>query len=229
MPDIQATPVRRGRPRVHGLAEQRREEILAEATRHFSARGYHHTDLQELANALGLGKGTVYRYFPRKEQLFLAAVRRVLVLMRAEIDEAIAATDDGLEKIARAIVAYLRFFDRHPQFVELLVLERSVVGDKRKPSYFEDREANASRWKSVFARLMSAGRIRRMPVDAIRNVIGSTVYGTMFTNFFAGRRQTLESQAAQIIEVVFSGILTDAERRATGRSFDRIRTKGGAA
>jgi hypothetical protein len=54
---------------------------------------------------------------------------------------------------------------------------------------------------------MSEGRLRRMPVDRLMEVISHLVYGTMFTNFFVGRTRTPARQADDILDVVFHGIL----------------------
>ena len=51
-----------------------RDDILAAVAKVFAQRGYHGTDMGLVAEALQLGKGTLYRYFRSKEELFLAAV-----------------------------------------------------------------------------------------------------------------------------------------------------------
>src|SRR3954462_695441 len=66
----------RGRPKDLSLHDRRREEILEKATAVFAKHGYPNTDVQFIADPLRISKGTVYRYFPSKEQLFLAAVER---------------------------------------------------------------------------------------------------------------------------------------------------------
>src|SRR5215211_5667849 len=50
---------------------QRREDILARATELFARDGYADLDLQVLADSLGIGKGTLYRHFGSKQDLFL--------------------------------------------------------------------------------------------------------------------------------------------------------------
>ena len=108
--------------------------------------------------------------------------------------------------------AYLSFFDQHPDFVELLIQERAVFKRRKTPTYFEHRERNVGRWQALYRELMDAGRVRRMLPDEITDVMSSALYGTMFTNFFAGRAKSLETQARQIIDVVFRGILSEEER-----------------
>ncbi len=201
---------RRGRPRDAEQCRQRREQILAAATRHFAPCGYHGMDVQRLADELGTGKGTIYRQFASKEALFLATVDRAMRLLTEAVEQARAATDDPLEQLARAVAAYLKFFDAHPEFVELFMLERAVFRDRKTPTYFEYRERSAARWGALLNRLMAEGRVRRMPINAIRDVINAALYGTMFTNFFAGRQVPLQTQARRILQIVFHGILTPA-------------------
>lgn len=227
MPRTKSPRPVRGRPVSASLADRRREEILAAATHFFARHGFHCANLQDLADELVVGKGTIYRYFPSKEKLFLATADRVMTLMRAEIDTAISEASDGLDVIVLAVLAYLRFFDSHPEFVEIIVQERSVLGSRRKPTYFAHRDMNAGQWIRRYERLMKDGRIRRMSIDAIRDVISSAVYGTMFTNYFAGRDKSLEKQAEEMVDVIFMGILTDTERCHTRWKPQRRRGNGG--
>jgi len=182
------------------------------ATRLFARDGFHQADMQQLADALDVAKGTLYRYFPTKRALFLAAADRVMVLLYDRIEQVRGKTDDPLRQISEAVRAYLVFFDAHPEFVELLVQERAVFKDRKRPTYFEHRARNIKRWQRMYSDLIAAGRVRRLAPEAITDVLSSAVYGTMFTNFFAGRTKSAATQARQIIDIVFRGLLTDAER-----------------
>ena len=59
-----------GRPKDESLQERRREEILDAAASLFAQHGYRSTDMEYVAAALGIAKGTIYRYFTSKEELF---------------------------------------------------------------------------------------------------------------------------------------------------------------
>ena len=54
--------------------EQRRSAILQAARTVFARQGYAYTVVEDIANQAGLGKGTLYLYFPSKEQIYLAAL-----------------------------------------------------------------------------------------------------------------------------------------------------------
>ena len=210
---------KRGRPRSPGLQERRRDEILAVAARLFAERGYADADTQELADRVGIGKGTLYRYFPSKRALFLAAADLGMKKLSERIDAVAPPSGDPLDGMALAIQTYLEFFDEHPEFVELLILERAEFRDRKTPTYFEHREQNSCRWEAAFEELMQSRRIRRMPPERLLGVLGDLIYGTMFTNYFTGRKRSYRLQAEEIVDLVFHGILTDEEReRRTARN-----------
>ncbi len=56
--------------------EERPGEIVAAAFEEFARSGFAATKLDDVAARAGITKGTIYLYFPSKEDLFLATMRR---------------------------------------------------------------------------------------------------------------------------------------------------------
>jgi AcrR family transcriptional regulator len=69
---------RTGRQRLRRKAA-RPSEIVEAALHLFAERGFAATKLEDVANAAGIGKGTIYLYFATKEELFRAVVRQAIV------------------------------------------------------------------------------------------------------------------------------------------------------
>jgi len=208
----------RGRPKDEQLTARRSEEILDAAARIFAERGFANTDVQVVADELQVGKGTIYRYFPTKRDLFLAAVDRGMRRLREQVDACLRLSDP-MEQVTAGIQAYLQFFTAHPEYVELFIQERAEFKDRDTPTYFKHRDANSSHWEQVVRGLMSQGVFRQIPVQRSMNVVGDLLYGTMFTNYFAKRKSSYEEQAADILDVILNGLLSDelrAARRPTG-------------
>ena len=203
---------------------QREEQILETAMQLFAEHGYTDTDTQLLADKLQVGKGTLYRYFRSKRELFLAAADRVMRLMRQSIEERIEGIDEPFERLGVGIRAYLGFFAEHPEYVELLIQERAQFKDRKKPTYFAHRETNIKPWQALYRSLIEVGRIRDIPVERITDVIGNLLYGTMCTNYFTHQRPSVEAQARDILDIVFHGILSDSERRRNRNSEARSNT-----
>jgi AcrR family transcriptional regulator len=210
-PTIHKPPTRATNPERRA---RRQEQILEAATELFARRSYSQTDTQVLIEQLGIGKGTLYRYFPSKRDLFLAAADRVMRKLRERVGTEIAGSTDPLDQIARAVRAFLAFFAEYPQFVELLIQERAQFKDRKRPTYLEHCEANVERWRALYRGLIAAGRIRDIPTERITDVVTDLLYGTIFTNYFAGQRKPPQEQAEDILDIVFHGILTEPERRA---------------
>ena len=198
-----------GRPRDDALALRRRDEILHHAITHFARDGYFDADLDALAADVGCAKGTLYRYFDSKAALFQASVDLVMTGLLA----ATRASDspDPLAQLEHAIRAYLTYFDAHPEYVELLIQERAAFRDRAKPTYFTHRDESIARWTPLNLAAMEAGRLRRMPAERVYDVVADLLYGTIFTNYFAGRGKPLEQQIADVLDVLFNGLLTPEE------------------
>jgi AcrR family transcriptional regulator len=190
----------------------RREDILEMATQLFAEQGFSDAITQVLADRLQIGKGTLYRHFPSKRELFLAAADRVMVKMNERIESSISRLAVGLESMTVAISTYLAFFAENPHFVELLIQERANFRDRTRPTYFEHRERNLVRWRELYRDLIAQGRIREMPTEQIAEVVSGAIYGTMFINYFTGQAKPSEEQAREIVDIVFRGILSDSER-----------------
>lgn len=201
-----------GRPRDTRNTSRRREAILEAATTEFAQSGYQSTDVQEIADRLQVAKGTIYHYFGSKEALFLAAVDRGMTLLSGEIDKSVEALECPIEKISRAIQAFLGFFDRHPEMVELIVQERAEFRDRKKPTYLVHREKNIKPWHELFDAMAASGRFRKLNADETTQTISNLLYGTIFTTYFARQGASFESRARQVLILVFAGLLSDEER-----------------
>jgi AcrR family transcriptional regulator len=200
---------------------RREQEILEAAALLFAERGYSQADTQTLADRLGVGKGTIYRYFPSKRELFLAAVDRLMRQLHETISDAVSDEfQDPIDRILLAMNAYLKFFSDRPELVELLIQERAYFKDRAKPTFIEHREKFVQQWRGEFLNMIAAGRVREMPFDKFDDVISDLLYGTMFTNYFARRNRATAEQAKDIYDFALYGILSDSEREKRRRIRD---------
>src|SRR5947209_18370422 len=96
------------------------DKILEAATRLFGAQRFHEVRMEDIAAEAEVGKGTLYRYFNDKEELYVALVARsadqMLCRLRKEIGEA-AGPRSQLEGVVAGIID---FFDEHPPLFDLI-------------------------------------------------------------------------------------------------------------
>ena len=103
-----------------GRQQVKRDRILAAATAVFAERDFHQVHVSEVGSRAGVGKGTVYLYFPTKDDLHRGALEASLERLAAEVElaaEAAAPPDTVLEEI---VLRILRFFWRRPHLLTLV-------------------------------------------------------------------------------------------------------------
>lgn len=89
------------------LRRRSRERLLQAAVELVSERGYEATTLGDIADRAGSARGLVSYYFPGKRQLVQSAVHRLMHRTLEEALEREPRTEDGRERMARAIDAIL--------------------------------------------------------------------------------------------------------------------------
>jgi AcrR family transcriptional regulator len=90
----------------------KRSQILRAATDVFSAREFHSVPVEDVAVAAGVGKGTLYLYFPTKERLFYATILDALDVLLSELRRAVRGRrgEDALGAFVRTVLGF--FWER---------------------------------------------------------------------------------------------------------------------
>lgn len=205
-----------GRPRDPDLETRRKTEILDAAAIVFAASGFAGAQVQTIADRLGVGNGTIYRYFPTKEALFLAAVQRGLTELTEAIEPLMDADCDPVDTVRRVVREYLAFFHRRPEMAELFIQERAAFPLQHRPLYFatRDDDGKVDKRGELFRKLVETHRVRPMPPERFFSVIGDLLYGTILTNLLSGRPASPDAQTDDVLDVIFHGVFTDSERHA---------------
>lgn len=89
------------------------ERILDAALDVFGRHGVRRGTLGEIAKRAGVGRATLYRYFPGKDALVAALVLREARSLFAMLDEELATGDDPAEILERGLVTAYRYLREH--------------------------------------------------------------------------------------------------------------------
>ncbi|HUV38991.1 MAG TPA: helix-turn-helix domain-containing protein, partial [Planctomycetota bacterium] len=103
----------------------RRSEIMRAAERLFTSRQYHEISLDDVIRDARVGKGTIYRYFKNKEDLFLQTAQSGF----DEVCEVIHCEVPGDASFERQLVSACRkisdFFTRRKQLFRMMQTEQA--------------------------------------------------------------------------------------------------------
>src|SRR5438477_4050048 len=114
-------------PRWRRLPEERPTQILDAALDVFAERGLAAARIDDIAKRAGLSKGTIYLYFPNKEELFREVVRQTVIAQierrEREFGATKASATDALKEFMRAHWAFIR----SPAFAPLFRLIHAEI------------------------------------------------------------------------------------------------------
>jgi len=111
---------------------RKRRAILEVATAMFAEHGYRDTNMDELASKVGVAKGTLYLYFPKKIDLLFACAALEKSKFVPEILEMLASDLSAADKLKRWLVAVLTLPAQSP------LLCRLIDGDTEMTELFAD-------------------------------------------------------------------------------------------
>jgi AcrR family transcriptional regulator len=109
-----------------------RQAIVRCAEAVFAQREFHEVLTEDIAQQLGIGKGTLYRYFDSKEALYLAAISEGLNGLHAAVTQVLqqeAPLRHTIETVTRTMINY--FWRRRDFFVLMQRLEPKLEARER--------------------------------------------------------------------------------------------------
>jgi AcrR family transcriptional regulator len=105
------------------VAEYRSAEIMEAAREVFARRGYSETTMDEIAEAAGVAKGTLYLYFKSKRALYLAALKHGILELNAQTRRAVENARGIREKIRAFISMRVEYADQNREFCKIYYSE----------------------------------------------------------------------------------------------------------
>jgi TetR/AcrR family transcriptional regulator, cholesterol catabolism regulator len=118
-----------GMPRV---GDERWDELLSVAADVFAKKGYKSTSLQDIADRLGMLKGSLYYYINSKEELLYEVIRGVYREGSANLQQLVELPGDGLTKIRRACEGHVVFLIEHLTGTTVLLHEMNMLSPERR-------------------------------------------------------------------------------------------------
>lgn len=126
---------RRGRrPPPDELVERRRTEIIEAAYEVFSSRGYATAGIADIAERLGIGHGTFYRYFKNKrdilDQVVDYGVERIMDALTLETAEPATTLDEFRDQLRRIGERLFALLDSEPGLGQIVLLEATSIDEE---------------------------------------------------------------------------------------------------
>lgn len=134
-------------------ATRRNQAILKAAARLFRLYGYHGTSMQDLAEAIGLQRGSLYHYIDSKEDILYALMQEAIETFISEIEPIALAPQPASLRLRQAVAAHLRVLVSMPDAVAVFLHELKALGPENQRRIVALRD----RYEALFRRLLADG------------------------------------------------------------------------
>ena len=137
----------------------RREQLTREAARLFADRGFHGTSMGDLADAVGLQKGSLYSLTGSKQELLLETMRGGARAFHAALD-AVPEDAPAVERVRLALRGPLRVVSEQLDVSTVFTREWRYLEDAGREEIVEERRRYEERWRALFREGVESGGLR---------------------------------------------------------------------
>lgn len=143
------------------------EQILEVAMKVFRERGYHAASMQEIADAVGMQKGSLYYYISGKQELLFMILDRAIDTITARVEEIYRSDLSPGEKLWQAIVNHVEVVSERQDMLTILLRERHALSPSQQAVIDEKRVAYERLFQRILTEGVRAGQFREMDVKIV--------------------------------------------------------------
>jgi AcrR family transcriptional regulator len=137
----------------------RRSELTREAARLFAQKGYHGTSIGDIAEAMGVQKGSVYAHISSKQDLLWEIASEGAKAFHDALD---AVPDElpAVERIRFALRGHLRVVAEQLEVATVFVREWRYLSDERREQFLGERRRYEERLRELLREGRDLGQLR---------------------------------------------------------------------
>ncbi len=187
--------------------DKKRKNIFNAAIQVFGEEGYHKATVDKIAALSGVGKGSVYRYFNSKEELFEQLLSEEYQKIVKRINLIFSKERSVLDQVQEMIEFWVGFIDDNPLIYRLIQSEDiTEIGDKRVMFY----EYISSHLPMLKERIIALNKDKKIKTTSFYTVfygIFGFIDGVVHKWMRSGMKYSLRKEIPVIMELVFNGFV----------------------
>jgi len=137
----------------------RREELVSIAARLFAERGYHGTSMADLAEAMGVQKGSLYSLTDSKQELLVVITRDGAASFHRALD-GVPDDSEPLERVRLALRAHLGVVAAQVSAATVFTREWRFLDEPERSSFRAERRRYEERWSALLREAAERGALR---------------------------------------------------------------------
>lgn len=162
------------------MSSARRTEVTREAARLFAEKGYHGTSIGDLADALGMQKGSVYSHIDSKGDLLWQVAREGSEAFHAALD-GVPEEGPAVERIRAALRAHLRVVVEQLHVATVFIREWRYLEGEQREVFLRERRRYEERFRALFREGRERGELRTDLDDATAALLALSAANWAYT------------------------------------------------
>ncbi|MCJ7709071.1 MAG: TetR/AcrR family transcriptional regulator [Anaerolineales bacterium] len=193
----------KGIPLTEEELTRRRREIFDVAMHLFVEKGFNETSMREIGEAAGVGKSTLYDYFPSKDEIMISFVVEEVRQMTAWAEEIIAQELSAAEKLRRILRKHLQYMAANKLLFLRLTYETQRLSFESLQRIQMHRHAYQDMLCDLVREGIRNGEVRPVnPLIAIRGIF-SLLTSAVYTSRPTG---SAEEMLMEAFDIIFKGL-----------------------
>jgi AcrR family transcriptional regulator len=182
--------------------EERRSTIVRAAVEVFGRKGYDRSNVADIAETAGIGKGTLYLYFKSKEDIFLAIVEEYSFV--PQLLDLLPEDAPVGETLANVAHQHLNYMKQHSPVLRILVQEGHRFPEATARMFAQVMRKGNDALVAYLEAQVQAGRVRPLenPFLTARAIMGVLMSHVLTQEILGAKRITSIDDDAWINEVV---------------------------
>jgi len=178
---------------------RRRKEIFHASVHLFLKKGFNETSMREIAEAAGIGKSTLYDYFPSKDDILLSFVEDELQTLTDRMKE-IGQQDIGaMQKLRQMMYAYMDYLAANEDFFIKLSYQVQRMAQESTERIQRKRHALQDVLRATVEEGIRTGSFRAVNSLLATRVILTALTPAVYTTRPSGSRQQMMEEAFTLI------------------------------
>jgi AcrR family transcriptional regulator len=177
---------------------ERRQKILAAAAELFGENPYDSVQMRDVAARAEVGKPTLYRYFPSKEELFLEVFKSGLDRLDSEVAAILKDRDQPGRSLERLLQALLNALGGQVAALRMLTDDQSAVMRRWRNEFRRRRRPFVEATRAILEQGIASGEFRSVDLEAVPSMLIGIVRGGLIGT----DRLPRERFAAAMIDLV---------------------------
>ncbi|HET6951297.1 MAG TPA: TetR/AcrR family transcriptional regulator [Acidimicrobiales bacterium] len=205
--------------------EKMEQAIMAAAGELFDEKGFNQTSLQDIADALGMSRPSLYHYFDNREQILATGIEPITQQRDALTQELRDAGGDPIERLTKLMLGLGTLVAEHPVWVRVLLRDAAALPDDSRERDRRSRLAYLDLLITALRDGMDAGVVRPLDEQVTALIIIASLF-SLQGQYAAATTDTRPDEITQLtVDIILHGLLTDDPRQGTPieRGLDLIR------